>query len=222
MEQSKTSRILACAALAGALAGCSGSGSSGSPTSPTSPVATAAAPTAPGGASHSATSGRTRATATAGGEARGSNSKDARKALPVVNPAAITGLRYGTATAADRTRFAKASKATGGLAVSTAVSSLAVSGEPVGAVAVYRTKKGLAKSAAFQDQYVVQLINAVAGAKAAPRFVRADGQVLAISTGTVAVVGWFKGDLVTLVYRQSKTPDLAALALEVRATPPAG
>jgi hypothetical protein len=221
MDQSKASRILACVVLAGALAGCSGSGSSGSPTSPTSGAATSA-PTGSGSAGHSATSGTTRATVTAGGEARGTNPKDARKALPVVNPAVVGGVSYGKATAADRTRFAKASKAAGGLAVSTTVSSLDVSGQPVGAVAVYRTKKGLANSTSFQDQYLVQLINAVAGAKATPRFVQSEGQVLAMSSGTVAVVGWFKGDLVTLVYRQAAAPDLASLALKIRATPPTG
>jgi hypothetical protein len=102
--------------------------------------------------------------------------------------------------------------------VSQAISSVSVAGRDVGAVAVYGTKPGLAKSALFQDQYVVQLINAVAGSSAAPRFVRADGAVLALSSGRTALAGWFTGDKVVLVYRQGSTPDLTALALGVRST----
>ena len=86
---------------------------------------------------------------------------------------------------------------------------------------VYSTKPGLAKSPMFQDQYVVQLINAVTGSSSAPRFVRAGGQVLALSAGPAgAVAGWFQGDKVLLLYRQGRTPDLTGLALAVRAAPP--
>ena len=85
---------------------------------------------------------------------------------------------------------------------------------------VYGIKSGMAKSTLFQQQYVVQLINAVTGSKTSPRFVRADGAVMALSNGPVAVAGWFKGGQVVLVYRQAKAPDLAALATGVQATPP--
>jgi hypothetical protein len=103
--------------------------------------------------------------------------------------------------------------------VSSAVSGLSVGGRNVGAVAVYGTKPGMAKSEIFQDQYVTQLINAVTKEKTSPRFVQVHGQVFALSTGSVAVAGWFEGDQVVLVYRQRPTPELAALAVGVRATP---
>jgi hypothetical protein len=45
---------------------------------------------------------------------------------------------------------------------------------------------------------------------------------MALSTGSTAMAAWFEGDRVILVYRDSKTPDLAALAQSVRATPPSG
>jgi hypothetical protein len=119
----------------------------------------------------------------------------------------------------DRAHFARALRASGGLLVSKAVNTLTVSGRDVGGVAVYSTKKSLAKSPVFQDQYVVQLINAVTRSKSAPRFVKADGQVMALSTGGTAVAGWFEGNRVVLVYRQTKTPDLADLAFGVKSTP---
>ena len=140
--------------------------------------------------------------------------------MPVITPAKLGGIGYGPASTKDRERFAPARKASGGLLVSSSVKTLTVSGRDVGGVAVYSTKPGVAKGAVFQDQYVVQLINAVTGSKSAPRFVKADGQVMALSTGGPAVAGWFEGDRVVLVYRQAKTPDLAALAFGVQSTPP--
>jgi hypothetical protein len=182
--------------LTGAVAGCSGSDSSGSRTSK-SGAAAAATP-----------------------EARPTT--DPRKAMPVITPGTVGQIGYGPASATDRAHFARALKASGGLAVSKAVSTLTVSGRDVGGVAVYSTKKSLAKSPVFQDQYVVQLINAVTRSKSAPRFVRADGQVMALSTGGTAVAGWFDGNRVVLVYRQTKTPDLADLAFGVKSTPLSG
>lgn len=140
--------------------------------------------------------------------------------MPVITPAKLGAIGYGPPSAKDRERFAPARKASGGLLVSSSVKTLMVSGRDVGGVAVYSTKPGVAKSSVFQDQYVVQLINAVTGSKSAPRFVKADGQVMALSTGGPAVAGWFEGDRVVLVYRQAKTPDLAALAFGVQSTPP--
>ena len=192
-------RIPACLALAGgllltgAVAGCSGSDSSAK-----SDATTSAAP------------GVTRPTA------------DARKAMPVITPGTVGQIGYGPASDMDRARLARALKASGGLLVSKAVNTLTVSGRDVGGVAVYNTKKSVAKSPLFQDQYVVQLINAVTRSKSAPRFVRANGQVMALSTGGAAVAGWFEGNRVVLVYRQTKTPDLADLAFGVKATPLSG
>ena len=94
-----------------------------------------------------------------------------------------------------------------------------MAGDDVGGVASYAVKPGLSASPTFQDQYVVQLVNAVAGHGAPPRFVRADGHVMALSTGPAAVAGWFEGTHVVLLYRQAPSPDLAALALSVRNTP---
>jgi hypothetical protein len=142
--------------------------------------------------------------------------------MPVITPGTVGQIGYGLASATDRARFARALKASGGLVVSKSVSTLTVSGRDVGGVAVYSTKKSLAKSPVFQDQYVVQLINAVTGSKSAPRFVKADGQVMALSTGGAAVAGWFEGNRVVLVYRQAKTPDLADLAFGVQSTPVSG
>jgi len=144
---------------------------------------------------------------------------DPRKAMPVIKPGSVGEIGYGPASAEDRARFARAVKASGGLLVSKSVSTLTVSGRDVGGVAVYGTEKSLAKSPVFQDQYVVQLINAVTRSKSAPRFVKADGQVMALSTGGAAVAGWFEGNRVVLVYRQTKSPDLAGLAFGVKATP---
>jgi hypothetical protein len=131
----------------------------------------------------------------------------------------VGGIAYGRATAADRARFAPVMKASGGFLTSSAISDLTVSGHDVGAVAVYGTKPGLAKSSQFQNQYVVQLINAVTRSKESPRFVTVRGQVFALANGSVAVAGWFEGDQVVLVFRQAKGPELAALAVGVRATP---
>ena len=139
--------------------------------------------------------------------------------MPAITPGTVGQIGYGPASAKDRERFAPARKASGGLLVSSSVKTLMVSGRDVGGVAVYSTKKGLAKSPVFQDQYVVQLINAVTGSKSAPRFVKADGQVMALSTSGAAVAGWFQGDDVVLVYRAAKTPDLADLAFGVKSTP---
>jgi hypothetical protein len=91
----------------------------------------------------------------------------------------------------------------------------------VGGVAVSGIKPGLVGSQTFRAQYVVQLINAVAGRQSSPHFVRAaDGHVMALSTGAPGVAGWFDGDRVVLVYRQGRSPDLVGLALGVRQTPP--
>jgi hypothetical protein len=137
----------------------------------------------------------------------------------VIAPAKLAGVSYATASRSDVARFAPVTKASGGLLVSSSVKTLKVTGDDVGGVAVYRVKPGLAKSPMFQDQYVVQLINAVAGRTARPRFVRADGHVVALSTGPMAVAGWFDGNDLVLLYRQTAIPDLAALALGVRSTP---
>jgi hypothetical protein len=189
-------RIPACLAVAGSLlltgavAGCSGSDSSAKSEATTSAAPGVARPTT-----------------------------DARKALPVITPGAVGQIGYGPASDMDRARLARALKASGGLLVSKGVvNTLTVSGRDVGGVAVYSTKKSVAKSPVFQDQYVVQLINAVTRSKSAPRFVKADGQVMALSTGGTAVAGWFEGNRVVLVYRQTKTPDLAALAFGVKST----
>jgi hypothetical protein len=183
--------------LTGAVAGCSGSDSSATRTSQ-SGAATSAGP----------------------GVARPTT--DPRKAMPVIAPGTVGQIGYGPPSAKDRARFARALKASGGLLVSKSVSTLTVSGRDVGGVAVYSTQKSLANSPVFQDQYVVQLITAVTGSKSAPRFVKAEGQVMALSTGGAAVAGWFEGNRVVLVYRQTTTPDLADLAFGVKWTPLSG
>ena len=142
------------------------------------------------------------------------------KSMPVINPPAIGGIGYAPASQLGRTRLAPVHMASADLLVSYSVSTLTVLGRDVGAVGVYRTKSGMTRSTIFQQQYVVQLINAVTSQKTTPRIVQVDGSVMALSTGPIAVAGWFKGDQVVLVYRHATSPDLAALATGVRATPP--
>jgi len=203
-----------CVALVAAVALLSGCSGSGSPTTTSTSAGgrgsstTAGSPAKPG-------SSRTPSASTTG--ARGSGT-DPRAVLPVVSPAAVGRITYGAATSSDRKHFTPAGKASGGLVVSSAIHDLLVSGKHVGAVAVYRVKPGAAKSAQFQDQYVVQLINAVAGRATRPKFVRANQQVMALSTGRVAVAGWVEGDEVVLVYREGPEPELLALANAVRTT----
>jgi hypothetical protein len=139
--------------------------------------------------------------------------------MPQVTPKTVGAIAYGPATSADRARFAPVMKASGGFLTSSAISDLRVSGREAGAVAVYGTKPGLAKSSQFQNQYIVQLINSITKSKESPRFVKVQDQVFALSTGSVAVAGWFEGDQVVLVYRQTPTPDLTSLAVAVRSTP---
>ena len=131
----------------------------------------------------------------------------------------MSGVGYAPASAAVSTRFAAAQKASGGLLASGSVKGLVLGGRDVGGVGVYAVKPGPAKSTTFQRQYVVQLVNAVAGSTSSPRFVRAGDQVLATSTGAKAVAGWFEGGKVVVVYRSAGAPDLTALAVAVhRAT----
>jgi hypothetical protein len=141
--------------------------------------------------------------------------------MPAVTAPSVGGVAYGPASAEDRARFAPVIKASGGLLASASVQTLSVGGRDVGGVAVYDAKPGLAKSPMFQDQYVVQLVNALTGSSSSPRFVRADGHVLALSTVPAgAVAGWFQGNKVVLLYRQGAAPDVTGLALAVRAAPP--
>jgi hypothetical protein len=194
-----------------ALCACTVSGAS-----QTAPPASGSTATRSGSAAGSGTS-----TGSSPGSSPGARkTADPRASMPIISPSPVARLAYGPASAADRTRFAPALKVSGGLLVSSSVHTLAVAGSDVGGVAVYATKPGATKSTTFQDQYVVQLVNAVAGPKASPRFFRAGSQVIALSTHGVPVAGWFHGDRLTLVYRTGSAPDLAVLALGVRATPP--
>lgn len=145
---------------------------------------------------------------------------DPRQGLPAITSAAVQGLEYRPATARDKARFKAVGKASAGLLTATTVQGLNLGGKDTGAVAVYTTKAGLSTSTTFQDQYIVQLINAVAGPKSLPKFVRAKGQVVALTTGGAPVAGWFDGNRVVLVYRDGRTPDLARLAAGVHANPP--
>jgi hypothetical protein len=139
--------------------------------------------------------------------------------MPSVAAAPVAGIGYGTATAPARARFAPVSAASGGLIVANTIRTLTVSGTDVGSVGVFRIKPGLGASPMFQDQFVVQVMNAVAGKASAPKFVRIDGQVVALATGPAAVAGWFEGDRVVLVYRNGGRPDLNSLALAVKNAP---
>jgi hypothetical protein len=215
--------LLAVIAAALAVAGCSSSGAGGSAAaaSPGSPAASSGAAAA--GSSTGTPAGPARPSSTAG--AAGSSSAPAtrrsttalaRPSIPTVKATAVGGVGYTAAPADVRSRFARIPKASGGLVSSSSVRGLTVGGREVGGVGVYSVEPGPAKSVTFQRQYVVQLVDALAGSTAAPRFVQADRQVLATSTGGAAVAGWFEGGKVVLVYRSGSSPDLTALALGVR------
>jgi hypothetical protein len=146
---------------------------------------------------------------------------DARGSMPVVSSEALGNIGYTKATAKDKKTFAPVAEASSDLLKAPTIQTLTVSGREVGTVAVYAVKSGVAAdSARFQDQFIVQLINAVAKSKSAPTFVKTDSQVMALSTGDKAVAGWFDNNRVVLVYRQDKQPDLTELALGVQASPP--
>lgn len=140
--------------------------------------------------------------------------------MPILDPTPVAGIGYGAASRLGLARLAPVHMASADLLVTYAVTGLRVGGRDVGAVGVYRTKPGMTTSALFQQQYVVQLINAVTGSRTSPRFVQMGGSVVALSTGAVAVAGWFMNGQVVLVYRNGASPDLAALANGVQATPP--
>jgi hypothetical protein len=140
--------------------------------------------------------------------------------MPVLNPAPVAGIGYGAASHQGLARLAPVHMASADLLVTYAVTGLRVGGRDVGTVGVYRTKPGMTTTTLFQQQYVVQLINAVTGSRTSPQFVQVGGTVMALSTGAVAVAGWFRNGQVVLVYRNGTSPDLAALATGVQATPP--
>lgn len=217
----KAGRVLSAAlalALAGALTGgCTSSG-------PGSPAAGGTgSSTATGSAGSAAPTARGRSTPSSGTPAAPGRPAaavvDARKAAPVVKAGKVGKVTYAKASAQRVRLFAPVAKASGGLTVDGSVTTVRVGGRDVGAVAVYRLKPGRGTSPMFQDQYVVQLVNAVSAAKGEPRFVRLGDRYVTFSSGSRAVAGWFDGDRVVLLYRQAATPDLAALAAAVDATP---
>jgi hypothetical protein len=139
--------------------------------------------------------------------------------MPSVSATAASGVSYAAVTKDGTTFFAPVMKASGGLLTSSTLKTVKIGGKDVATVAVYAVKSGLSKSSMFQDQYVAQLLQSVSKQKAAPRFVRINGRVVALTAGTPAVAGWFEGEHVVLVYRTGATPDLAALALSVLRQP---
>lgn len=145
---------------------------------------------------------------------------DLGRSIPVLNPAPVAAIGYGPASSQGLSRLEPAHMASAHLLVTYAVSTLRVGGRDVGAVGIYRTKPGMTTTTLFERQYVVQLINAVTGSRTSPRFVLVGGSVMALSTGPVPVAGWFRNGQVVLVYRNGTSPDLAALASGVQATPP--
>ena len=198
--------VCALVAVSLGVAGCSSAGSA------TKSIASNTAGTIP--SAHSTASGGVTGTARR-------PVTDPRQAMARVSPGQVGAVGYGPASAGDTARLAAVTKASAGLLTSSAVRTLTVDGQDVGGVGVFGVKPGAAKSPTFRDQYVLQLVDAVGGGRSPARFVRAGGQVIALSTGSTPVAGWFQGDRVVLVYRQGSTPDLAALAVGVHARPPA-
>jgi hypothetical protein len=146
---------------------------------------------------------------------------DPRASLPTVTVAPVAALSYAAVPAKIEAPLAAVATRSAGILVSSSFSSVLSGGRPVGTVGTYVTKPGLARSTVFQDQYLVQLIDAVAGKRPEPRFVRLDGRVVALSSGAPAVAGWFEADRVLLLLRAGTSPELAALAQGVMRTPPA-
>jgi hypothetical protein len=102
---------------------------------------------------------------------------------------------------------------------SSLVRTVTLDGHAVGAVATWVVRSDATRSTRFQDQYVIQLMAAVAGRNVSPHFVRADGRVLALSTSGRSVAGWFEsGRVVVLVPATTATP-LADLAVGVLRRP---
>jgi hypothetical protein len=219
MRSTACVRVLMPLVVGATLTGCTDPGSSTGPSAPPSAAVTGATPpsasvtppttAAPGGLPTAKPS-----------SARPRTLKDPRAALPVITPGRVGTIGYGAPSAKDKQRFAAVTKYSGGVITSSTVHSLTVGGHDVGAVAVYTTRRGLAKSTAFQDQYVVQLLNAVTASTSGARFVRTKDGVMALTSGEPAVAAWFKDDAVTFVYREGMTPNLAALAQGVRSAPP--
>lgn len=207
----RTRRTLTSALAVAALgmAGCSGSPGTPPPAARVGGITSST--TTSGGSTGASASPTTKATA-----------KDPRAHLPSAKPVGSVSVSYAAATSNDKGRLAPVQAASADLIDRSTVRTITVGGRSVGVVGVYTVKKSAGRSPIFQDQYVVQLINAVTGRATTPQFVKADGQVLALSTTPTAVAGWFTGDTVTLVYRQGKIPDLAALALAVRSSPVRG
>src|SRR3954447_6233622 len=224
--------ISALVAVSLGLAGCSTADSATKSAGANTQSISAGAGNSPGNQSAHSSAGSSggsgKASAAASAAGRRPTTGDPRSAMPRISPPTLTAVGYGPASSADTSVFAPALRHSrgplaapaGGLLASPAVRTLRVGGQDVGGVAVYSTKKGVAATPRFQDQYVEQLVNAVARTSSTPRFVRVGDQVIALSRGHSAVAGWFDGNRVVLVYRQSGTPDLAALAAGVRTAPP--
>jgi hypothetical protein len=215
--------VVAVAVTGGIASGCSGPDPSTASPAASSSAHTATVPALGKGSTSgkSSASGKASTSGKSSASGKGSTarkSSDPRQGLPVAKNAPVAAVGFGTASNSDRARFRAVDRASAGLVTSSSVRTLTVAGRDVGAVAVYDTKPGLGKSAIFQDQYLVQLMNSVTGTTWSPIFVRADGQVMAYSKGEPAVAGWFEKDRVTLVYRTAPTPDLVGLARAVRST----
>lgn len=140
---------------------------------------------------------------------------DRASQLPVVQASAPAGVRYGTAGSDAKRFFAPVTTTSGGIVVSSTMVSVALGSRTVGAVADYRVRPGLAQSATFRNQYVVQLMRAVGGTASSPKVVRLNGRVVAVNSGQVPVAAWFEGDHVVLVHRVGASPELNDLALGV-------
>jgi hypothetical protein len=188
-----------------AVAGCTESPGNG-PATGTGTGSSAAAPGNPVSPSHRPTPARTQAA-------------DARADVPRVRPAKLADVSYAKASAGRMQLFSPVAKASGGLATQRSVTTVRVGGKDAGVVAVYTLRPGASKSSTFQDQYVVQLLNAVSKSSSEPRFVKIGSQVMALSTGKTPVAGWVSSNRLVLVLRQGSQPDLAALAAAVQATP---
>lgn len=147
---------------------------------------------------------------------------DPRATMPAAKPATVAAVAYTPASSKDKARLAKVDAASADLIDRSTLRAITVAGKQVGTVGVYTVKTRAGRSPMFQDQYLVQLLNAVGGPKTQLKFVKVEGTVTAISTGAVHLAGWFSGDQVTVVVPTAAQMDLVGLAAGMQASPVKG
>jgi len=140
---------------------------------------------------------------------------DPRATLTSVSADKVGKIEYSRATSKVRSRLAVISDAAKGVAVGTRLSTVSLQGRAVGGVASVAVPSKMAGNAMFQDQFVVQLLNAVSKGSEKPRFVRLSGRPVAVTQGKLRLAGWFEGSRAVVLAIDSAEPDVTSLAAAV-------